>query len=340
MIVETRKTYVKNDISIRRYFDPGSENMGLEKYELVVHDGVGHTEQLTCLEKNGVKRYLTGLDEFAPEVQKIQDEEKKKAVIKDIRETVSYLEKMLATNIINVDDPEFWNKVTMLRKDNSSFWDQITITCGNEPTPLDPENPMDLIKIKAIEAGGFSIVAKSLEDARARNVPPKWYLDRYSETATTRTEVTKLRNKAIAELEKLYAKDFVKLFFIAKVVDGNGIQYKRTTPNDVIYENLDSFIQAKGVETSRKRAPEKFLDACKLTTAELKVKAIVKDAAFYKKIILKGDGMMYHTNTATMMGKNINECVEFLKNPLNDQIFANLQGEMEKMWGEVRETKE
>ena len=47
--------------------------MGLEKYGLSLHDGVYHEEQLACIENNGIKRYVTGLNEFAPEIKLIKD---------------------------------------------------------------------------------------------------------------------------------------------------------------------------------------------------------------------------------------------------------------------------
>lgn len=51
--------------------------MGLEQYGLSLHDGVFHEESLACLEMNGVKRYVTGLNEFAPEVKLLPKDKKK-----------------------------------------------------------------------------------------------------------------------------------------------------------------------------------------------------------------------------------------------------------------------
>ena len=45
-----------------------------------------------------------------------------------------------------------------------------------------------------------SAVVKNLDVARTAPIPPKFYLDKYEETASVRTEVKKLRNKALAEL--------------------------------------------------------------------------------------------------------------------------------------------
>ena len=70
--------------------------MGLEKYGMTLFDGVFHEEQLACIEVNGIKRYLTGLNEFAPEIKLIKDPDAKAARIKEIRTVVSQLEQDLA----------------------------------------------------------------------------------------------------------------------------------------------------------------------------------------------------------------------------------------------------
>ena len=68
-IVEKYQQSKNQSIAIRPFFNPNIENMGLEQYGLALHDGVFHEESLACLEINGVKRYVTGLNEFAPEVK-------------------------------------------------------------------------------------------------------------------------------------------------------------------------------------------------------------------------------------------------------------------------------
>lgn len=332
-IVSTPYDVKSGTISIKPYFDPNKSNLGLEKYGLALHDGVFHEEQLAVIERNGIRRYLTGLNEFAPEIKLIANEQDREAKIKEIRTTVAQLEKELAANIVDPNDTEFWNKVKLLRHDNDEFWDKITLRCGNQPVPLDPsKDPYDLIKIRAIEAGGFSMVAPSYDAARSMAVSPKFYLDKYVDTVSTKTEVKKLRNKALAELEKLFNKNQNKLLYVAKVVDGNSPQYKKSTPNDAIYDNMDKYINGEGVETNLKRAAQSFLDAVSLDMETLKLKALVKDATFYKTIALKSDGFIYHVDSGTMMGRNSSECVEFLKNQLNDAILLSITQEIEKHW--------
>jgi hypothetical protein len=322
-------------IAVRPFFDDQVNNMGLEKYGLSLFEGVFHEEQLACIEQNGIKRYITGLNEFAPEVKLIKDPEAKAARIKEIRTVVSELEKEMAANVIEVDDPQFWNKVKLLRPDNDEFWDKITLRCGNTPLYLDPvKDPYDRIKIYAIEAGGFSIISRSYEEARSRPTPVKFYLDRYEETATTRTESKKIKNKALAELQKLYDKNMTKLLYVAKIVDLNSIQYKKSTPNDVIYDNMDMFINGEGSEKSANRAAQSFLTAVDLDMETLKIKAIIRDATYLKFIALKADGHIYHMSSGTLLGRNPSDVVEYLKNPLNEEILKDLLKKTEKYWNE------
>ncbi len=324
-------------IAVRAYFDPSIPNMGLEKYGLSLWDGIYHEEQLAMIDVNGVKRYVTGLNEFSPSVKNLPAD-LKEAKIRDIRKTVAQLERELATNIIpekivnDITHEEFWSKVKMLRPDNDDLWGRISLRVGNEPLFLDPNDPYDLIKLYAIEDGGFSLVARSYEDARSRAIPPKFYLDRYQETASTVTELKKLRNKALAELQMMFDTNTTKLFYVAKVTDMNSAQYKKSTPNDVIYDNMDKYINGEGVEKSKKRAAQFFLDNVRQDMETLKLRALIKDATFYKFIVLKGDGHIYHTKSGTLMGRNPHDVVDFLKNVLHDQTLGDLLKEVENLW--------
>jgi hypothetical protein len=323
---------VGTSIAIRPYVEQNVTNMGLEKYNLALFEGIFHEEQLACLERNGIKQYLTGLNEFAPEVRNLSEDERE-ARIKDIRMTVTSLEQELAGNPLDPTDKDFWSKVKVLRPDNDDFWSKIVIRVSNEPVFLDPKNdPFDLIKLRSIEAGGFALVAKNLEAARNMSKPPKFYLDRFEETAVTRTESKKLRNRALSELQKLYDKNVNKLLYVCKVIDANSAQYRKSTPNDVMYDNMDKYINGETSETNKSRAAEKFLEISAYDMETLKLRAIVKDATYYKMIALRGDGFIYHMKSSTLMGKNPSEITEFLKNPLNEEILVDLTKSLEKYW--------
>ena len=330
-IVERYPQNKKSTVSVRPYFDSTINNMGLEKYGLSLFDGVFHEEQLACLEQNGVIRYLTGLNEFAPEVKLLIGADKE-ARVKEIRTAIAELETELAANVLDIEDPQFWNKVKLLKPDNKDFWNRIHIACGNDPVFLDPTNPYDRIKLYAIEAGGFSIVAKSFDDARSRAVPPKFYLDKQEQTVIARTEYKKMRNKALSELQKLFDKNSTKLFYVAKVVDGNSTQYRKSTPNDVMYENMDLYINGEGVENNKERAAKSFLEAVNMDMETLKIKSIVRDSVFFKYIINKADGYIYHSKTNSMLGRNVSDVIEYLKNPLNEDVLIDLNKACEKFW--------
>jgi hypothetical protein len=332
-VIDKHQSLKRNSsLTIRPYVDNEMANMGLEKYQMALFEGVFHEESLACLEYNGIRRYVSGLNEFAPEI-KLMNPGDAEAAIKDIRKTVAQLERELAANVLDVNDVDFWNKCKLLRPDNDEFWSKITMRFGNEPVYLDPvTDPYDLIKLRAIEAGGFSIVAKSLEVARNASVPYKFYLDKYEETASIRTEVKKLRNKALSELQKLFDKNANKLFYICKVIDGNSTQYKKSTPLDVMYENMDSYINGDTVDKDKRKTAGKFIEIAALDMETLKLRAIVKDANFYKLISTRGDGYIYHLKSGTMLGKNPSDVVMFLKNPLNDEILSELTLTTEQYW--------
>lgn len=331
-IVEKYPQNKRSTIAIRPYFDPIVDNMGLQKYGLSLFDGAFHEEQLACLEINGIKRYLTGLNEFAPDIKDLPAEEQE-AKIKQIRIVIAQLEKELAANVVDPKDEMFWNKLKLLKPDNFDFWDKIKIRCGNEPVYLEPDkDPYDLIRLYAIESGGFSIIAKSLEEARRMSVPPKFYLDKLEETASIQTEVKKLRNKALAELQKLFDKNQNKLLYVAKVLDPNSAQYKKSTPNDIIYDNMDKYINGDLVEKDKRKTAQRFLDASGLDMESLKIRAMVKDSTYYKFIATKSDGFIYHMETGTMLGRTPSDIAEYLKNPLNEEILMNLTKKVETYW--------
>ena len=331
-IVEKYQQTKSKTLAVRPFFNPGKENMGLETYGLSLHDGVFHEESLACLEMNGVKRYVTGLNEFAPEVKMLPKAEKE-AKIKDIRAAVAQLEAELAANVVDVKDKEFWNKLTIMKPDNSKFWDKISLRCGNDPMFLDPvKDPYDLIKLYAINAGGFSIVAKSLKEAKESNTPYKFYLDTAEESLSTRTELSKLKNKALVALQNMYDSNVSKLMYVSKICDADSVQYVKATPNDVLYENMDQYINGFGAESSKKRAASQFIDVASLSMEELKIRALIKDSLYYRFITTKAGGWIEPIDSGIKLGKTPSECLQFLKNPENEESLMSLLEKVEPYW--------
>lgn len=320
--------------TIKTFIEGNKENMGLEDYDLVVFPNVEHSETLAALESNGVVRYLTGLDEYAPEIRKISNPEEKAAKILEIRTVVAHLERELASNNIDVEDENFWEKVQVMRQDNHEFFGKIEVRVGNKDVFLDPENNAeDVIKLYAIKAGGFPFIGKSFADSKAASKSPKFYLDSNDETVTSRTTAKKAVNKAIALLEKIYTVNPEKLIYMAKVLDGQtSLTFNKSTHIDSIYDLLDDYISGKGIDKDKMRTSRDFTEANELMYDTLKVKALITDSTFYALIVLKGDGMLYHVSSGSMMGRNVAEVTAYLLNPLHVDIQDMLFSEINNYW--------
>ena len=159
--------------------------------------------------------------------------------------------------------------------------------CGNEDVNLDPaKDPYDLIKLMAIEAGGFDLIGKSFEDASAQAVAPKFFLDKEVHTVSNRTTFKKLRNKAIGLLDAMADKNVKKLMYVTKVISSNSVSYKTHTPTDILYDALDDYINGLGIEQNKTKAANHFIEIARLDMETLKLRALVKDASFYKVISL------------------------------------------------------
>ena len=53
-----------------------------------------------------------------------------------------------------------------------------------------------------------------------------------------------------------------------------------------------------------------------------------------KFIATKADGFIYHMSTTTMMGRNLTDVLEYLRNPLNEEILVDLTKKVEKHWNQ------
>ena len=87
-------------------------------------------------------------------------------------------------------------------------------------------------------------------------------------------------------MQDLYDTNPTKLRYVAKVIDVNQ-GYTNSTPNDVIYEDMDAYIHGDGIERNKATAAKIFLETSKTSMEELKLAAIVADARYYKILMDK-----------------------------------------------------
>ena len=97
---------------------------------------------------------------------------------------------------------------------------------------------------------------------------------------------------------------------------------------------MDKFIGGELVDKDKKRTAQRFLDTVNMDMESLKIRAIVKDASYYKFISTKADGFIYDMETTTMLGRTPTDVAEYLRNPLNEEILITLTRKVEKYWNQ------
>jgi len=325
----------KSALAIRCYVNTGIDNMGLEQYGLSLFEGASQMEPLGFIEKNGVKRFLTGLNENAPEIVALPIQERE-AAVKDIRETAAKVHKMLTGGDPidpSLKNKDFWKECKLLSPTNDEFWGKdipypegFTIELDASGKFLDLNNPMDILLERAIQAGGYRcLIGKSLEDAASQPNPPKFYLDRLEVSAATNTEGMKLTNQAIVKLVEFSDTDSERLRLIAINFDPNPSQYKTSTPTNVLYKNMNDGIHGLLWEKNKRLAAKTFLEYARMSLEDVQIHAIIKLAKVFRFIDQKPDGFIYFMEQQLVLGRTMEDVFVYLKNPIHTDIFVKLE---------------
>ena len=120
--------------------------------------------------------------------------------------------------------------------------------------------------------------------------------------------------------------------YVAKAVDIDSVQYTKSTPNDIMYENMDDFINGDGTESNKKRAAEGFIEASKSSMEDLKIRALVKDSLFYRFLVSKASGWIELLDSSEKLGKRPSEVMTYLKDPSNEDTLLSLLAKVEPYW--------
>jgi len=325
---------------------------GLDNYNMVLHERVSHNDYIACKVDGKIKTYLTGLNENVPEVQDLNPEQKE-AKIAAIRRLVARAEREIEGNYKVADPdtkeieklPDFWANVTIFKSvipdvfDNQgvrtlTYWDNLSLKLTNDGIIFDEKNIKDLILMNVIEAGGFSMVAKSYEDA-LNDSRYKFYLDKRQATVTVRNTDRKVRDKAGAKLLALLDKDANKLFYITKLITADSLFFKtgkNATPNETFYEECSRYLDGEtSVEPDKALACAKFLEYEAMKIDELKARCVIRDAKALRYLVYK-ENEIYHLSTSTILGRNNDEAALYLCNPANIKVFDALIKQVEKEW--------
>jgi len=349
------KEKVRSNVAIKCFVNPNISNSGLENYGISIFDEAVQKDTLFIKEVTpgtlttpATFKAVNGLDETAPEILKLSEKERE-AARKDIRETVAHVHYLLFGG--DEIDPSFknksfWEQCKELAPTNIAFWGNdkeypqgFTLQLSKSGMFLDMNNPMDILIERAIRAGGYrALVASSLEDAYNWPYmnPPKFYLDKLENTAAINTEYRKIVNKAKSKLDALRDENLEKLFIVARNFDPDPTQYKRSTPADIVYLNMDRGIDGELWEKNKRMAAQRFLDLCNMPMEDLSINAIIKCATKYRFLDYKMEdkatrtGTIYFMEDSIPVGRTNEEVASYLKNPLNADILKRLQKKVDQ----------
>lgn len=348
---------VRGIVSIKP-FVTDRPNMGLEKYDETLFPGTEQMDSVFVTVKDNIKIYKTGLNEQAVEIQSISDPEEKKAKIRAIRETVAWLENAVGNyklrpetcmNKYGTDTDQFWEHVETFQSicpdkyDGSgafkiripTYWDKLNIVLTNEGRSFNLKDPHDLAAYHVAQAGGFGMVATSYQQAM-EDGGYKFYLHKMEDVAAIKTEPKKLKYKALGYLDTMLTGDTNKLFYMAKLQAVQGSAYYKiggesATPLDQLYEDIGNDLEGKTPNRSSKEAVEIFLKNYSKPIDDLHTRAIVKDALEMHLIDYKA-GQLYYLKMNTPLGKNIEDAVANLQNPIHEETYISVRDTVMTEW--------
>jgi hypothetical protein len=319
-------------VTVRAFIDPKAKNMGLEKYNLALFEETSQKEPIRQIIQHGKERFITGLNPFAPEILEM-DEDERSVLEAEMREHVSYLEKTLNNNPVDVKDKEFWSKVELLHPSNTKFFSGIDLELENKPKGLQiSKNPEHYLLWVLIKNGAFNFCAASYEDAEMAPRKPKFFLDEGAATISSKNEFEILKARASSKLLHMYENSKTKLLFITKVLDHNGSSYRYSTDKELLYQEMNNYLKAESVSASvRQKANERFLKMADLRIEDLKMKALIKDALFFRFIEEKPD-RTYATKEGVGLGRTLLDIESFLLQGKNEDIKNLLIEKVEEQW--------
>lgn len=283
--------------TIKQFPDDYAESTGLSKH--------GKSRMPGCIDTfmAGVTtdgRYITGLDEKAPNVPKDYE-----AKIKELRESLQ--------NTLGVDLSPF-----------SKFWETFEVTISSDfDKVLSESSPRDMIAYRMLIANRH--VAPTIEHLDN----PLFYDTLYyfeNEELKDKEKVTtrQLKDEAIVELHKMKDnKD--KMVLYGQYLEG--IKYDDKLVARTLYDMLRSYI-----ETSAETA-KYFLDAVQKTPDTLQQK-ILLDKAFKRKLIQKvktGPRSSAYQYGNITLGNTVEEVYNKLSLPEYAPELLSIKNELEKL---------
>lgn len=263
---------MSSKVMIRPYVNTKVTNHGLEKHNMVIADNCEHGQWLRCLDSNGVKTYITGLNEGAKEVQQL-DEEKRNAKILDIRKTVVMLENQIAGNY-NISEADIYvtEKITTKKKKKGSAQDSAETEDVEET--VQKFNPLFWTKVTKFK----SVIPDEFDDNQVRK--PTFWDTVELKCSNVPLELNPLDPRGVMIIKAIEAGGFGDLVApsLEKALDGGRV-YKFYM--DKLDETADLQVQDDRMRNKAGAKLELLMD--KPDKLFLVVKNLIKYSLTYKK---------------------------------------------------------
>jgi hypothetical protein len=286
-------------VEIKQAPDLSAQMLGLDKYNKSKFPGTFEVLQ-PAMTPDG--RWVTGLDEDAVSIRKIDDpilRAQRQEEIKDLR---LELERITGLDLSG----------------KSTYWDTYYMKIVDK-LALNFDNPHDRIKYHILLSNNYA--APELEaKVNPEFMHTKFYMHRAENEEGTKAVKSRERDKAVADLYALYD-NRPRLILIGKYLFASKV--KDTMTQDGIYNLIrDGLTADKDGSLVRK-----FNDASSKTIEELTYKLIV-DEAIAKHVIRIREGYFQRGNAT--YGKTMKDVLKFLSSPENANEFASVKEEVEE----------
>lgn len=286
-------------IKVKQVPDAYAISTGLDKYN---KSRMPHCRDQYQVAQGYDRRYQTGIDEDAAELNFIKDEVVKADKKREIKKLRTDLEKIIG------------EKLDAL----SSFWETFVIDISTDnDLILDMSNPMHILTHKALIANGLA--APDLASSgmpKYRNAKYYCFMEEKHEAEQVSTQ--KLRDKARSLLLGMSNNDD-KMMLIGQYLEG--FKYKKGMKSDTYYSMLSMFIN----DVNNKENVERFIRVSEASIEDIQYKITV-DKAIKAKIIKFKDGQYFRGGVN--LGKNLPEVMQTLKSPEYANEFVAIHEEV------------
>lgn len=281
------------------------DSVGLSKY--------GKSKWTNCLDiyhpifDERLKKWLTGLDEYDPEILSITNKEEREKRQKEVKELRESLERLTGEN---------------LSPSNDEFWIQQVIKFSEKTKPLVPYlNPRDRITVEWLKRRG-DIPFGSFDLYNERYMDAKFYIETEDESINKRKSTKNLQKEALATSFKL-EDDYDRLWKICSLLHIN----KDFNINaESLINKLDEWIERNKKYADRL---EELVNLSKKSIQELEGLSVFQMALDMNFIYWDGKTKCYHRG-GTNFGSTKDEAVRFLTNPEHGHIFVEVKNLVEQ----------